>query len=160
MSYLEYRNTNNDLIVQLPSSELRNMKRLCNKANPCETGGILIGHYSPDNHSAIITKVTAAPSQSKATHNRFFRSNVGILKILDKLWINGEYYLGEWHYHPNATPQPSHIDIDSMKAIANNQNLHCPEPILIIIGGNAQSGWDEYVGVQMSQSTISLYSLQ
>ena len=41
-----------------------------------------------------------------------------------------------WHYHPNASSKSSKVDDMQMIKFSNNKKLNCPEPILIIIGGN------------------------
>ena len=51
------------------------------------------------------------------------------------MWNQGQYYLGEWHYHPNASSLPSGIDNKQMIKLSRDKKLNCPEPILIIIGG-------------------------
>ena len=110
---------------------------LCSKANPKETGGILIGTYSKDQSTAIISTIVPAPKNSISKHFSFLRGTKGLLKILDRAWDQGKYYLGEWHYHPNAQPNPSDQDIRQMNELSKCTDLHCPEPVLIIVGGNS-----------------------
>lgn len=109
---------------------------LCSRSNPKETGGILIGKYSKDQSTAIITTIVPAPKNSISKHFSFLRGTKGLLKILDRSWDKGQYYLGEWHYHPNAQPNPSNQDIFQMIQLSKSEGLHCPEPILLILGGN------------------------
>ena len=111
----------------------------CEKYMNLETGGILIGKYSKDNSFAYI-KDSFSPIDSKHYSNRFLRGTFGINKILDKKWKEGEYYLGEWHYHPNASSKSSKVDDMQMIKFSINKKLNCPEPILLIIGGNS-SKW-------------------
>ncbi len=47
-------------------------------------------------------------------------------------WKEGDYYLGEWHYHPGGAPVPSSCDADQLRAIALEDRYKCPEPILVI----------------------------
>lgn len=114
---------------------------LCNKKYPYETGGILIGNYSNNCNTANILDVSAPPIDSKHQYYNFQRGVKGLKSILDKMWKNNEYYLGEWHYHPNSTSNPSGTDIIQMYNLASNSKLCCPEPILIIIGGK-QDKWN------------------
>jgi integrative and conjugative element protein (TIGR02256 family) len=58
-------------------------------------------------------------------------------KILKARWEKKQYYLGEWHFHPNASPNPSGQDKRQLMEIANNASYNCPEPIMIIIGGTS-----------------------
>ena len=108
----------------------------CEKYINLETGGILIGNYSKDNSIAYIKDSINSPNNSKHYPHKFFRGTNGVNKILDKKWEEGVYYLGEWHYHPNTSSKSSKLDDIQMLKFSNNKKLNCPEPILIIIGGN------------------------
>ncbi len=122
------------------------MQEMCAKALPNETGGVLIGRYSEDCRWAEITGITSAPAGS--THHRysFVRAQGKLLTLLDSLWKKNEYYIGEWHFHPEALPSPSSTDVNTMHMLSKNSKLHCPEPILIIIGGNEKC-WSYHVSV-------------
>ena len=142
--------------VKLPNQDLQYIHDLCKKSYPYETGGILIGKYSDDLKWAEITTVTEAPAESKRTRCSFIRSTHGIIAKLKSAWKKQQYYLGEWHYHPKASPKPSGIDLRTMLTLSKNEELHCPEPILLIIGGMPQN-WCQYIGVYVSGKEIELY---
>jgi hypothetical protein len=55
-----------------------------------------------------------------------------------------EHYLGEWHFHPFAAPSPSSIDYSQMAEIAVSRSWRCPEPVLLIIGGDPRGEWCPY----------------
>lgn len=111
---------------------LKNVK----KAGNYETGGILTGNYSDDLKTAFIKLLTGPPVDSKKGSTWFNRGTQGLKKLIDKLWSKNTYYLGEWHFHPNASPIPSGQDKRQMKEIAVSKQYNCPEPIMLIIGGN------------------------
>ena len=90
--------------------------------------------YDLDLQSAIITKVLGPPSDSKYGRTTFVRGTKGVKKTLDSLWKEDQYYLGEWHFHPNALPIASSQDISQMNKIAKNVVYKCPEPLMLIIG--------------------------
>ncbi|MFD1607494.1 Mov34/MPN/PAD-1 family protein [Oceanobacillus luteolus] len=132
------------------------MRELCGKLHPKETGGILIGYYSEDQHTAIITKITGPPGDSKHGLAWFERGTEGLQNILDNAWEKEQvYYLGEWHYHPKDFPSPSSIDINQMELISKNPKYHCPEPILIIVNGDTNKTLCAYV-FPSDKSYISL----
>jgi len=108
------------------------------KAGKKETGGILIGSYNQQRNIAIVSKVTGPASDSKSGHAWFIRGTKGLQKILDTYWQTGQYYLGEWHFHPNAAPDPSFCDSTQMIQIATSRQYNCPEPLLLIIGGSVK----------------------
>ena len=108
----------------------------CRNSNSYETGGVLIGNYSHNHKIANVLQITPPPKNSKYSKCSFHRTSSGLKELLDTLWNQGVYYLGEWHYHPNSSAVPSYVDLKQMFALSNNTDLKCPEPILIIIGGN------------------------
>jgi integrative and conjugative element protein (TIGR02256 family) len=106
-----------------------------------ETGGILIGNYTPSLDVAVIDEVTNAPIDSKSGTSWFLRGVQGLQSKLHLFWLssNKHYYLGEWHYHPHGLPVPSRTDIDQMIRIATSKKYKCPEPVLLLAGGNTGS---------------------
>lgn len=84
---------------------------------------------------ANILQITPPPKNSKHARCNFHRGSDGLKKLLDTMWNQGRYYLGEWHYHPNTSSLPSGIDNNQMIKLSRDKKLNCPEPILIIIGG-------------------------
>jgi len=100
-----------------------------------ETGGILIGYYDEECQNAIIKECTSPPEDSEARRNYFFRGIKGLKCLLKERWEKKrEYYLGEWHLHPNASPIPSITDVAQMKKIEHDPQFNCKEPILLILG--------------------------
>lgn len=143
--------------VILEEKVCEKIKEIIQKQNCVETGGIIIGYYTVSLQKAIITELSDAPIDSKAGYNWFYRGIKGLKRLLADKWTKrGEYYLGEWHLHPNSSPNPSIIDIGQMKKNARNKEFNCPEPILLIIGGNS-------LGVEISVTLLfagKLYSLK
>lgn len=129
-----YTNGNNKITIFFAEDLLSEVKELCKEKGNFETGGILVGMYDLDLQSAIITKVLGPPSDSKYGRTTFVRGTKGVKKTLDSLWKEGQYYLGEWHFHPNALPIASLQDINQMNKIAKNVVYKCPEPLMLIIG--------------------------
>lgn len=142
--------------LQIPRSELNSIYKMC-LASSNETGGILIGYYSADLSWAIVTKATAPPAGSIRRAFTFVREGKSLTRLLDKYWKKKQYYLGEWHFHPNASAQPSSTDLNTMRRLADTESLHCPEPILCIIGGN-RSCWTLYCSVFVNGKEIQLTS--
>ena len=109
---------------------------MCLASYPLETGGVLIGHYNETLDTAVATRATGPPPDSQRRRTAFYRGTQGLHELLRVLWSKKEYYLGEWHYHPGSSPEPSAADIKRMQEIAENDNSNCPEPILLVAGGN------------------------
>jgi integrative and conjugative element protein (TIGR02256 family) len=120
----------------------------CRSAAPLETGGILVGHYTPDLAEAQITLATSSSSDSYLSRFRFIRGIRGLKALLDKLWHSDSgHYLGEWHFHPYALPTPSSIDRERMGRISNDPHYSCSRPVLIIVGGDPDGRWSLSVSV-------------
>src|SRR5258705_11873651 len=112
------------------------LDEICELSGENETGGILIGKYSEDRSTAIVSLVTSPPSDSSSGHTWFVRGYVGLRELLGRVWRGRErrYYVGEWHYHPATLVEPSRDDIIQMIAIAKSVQYHCREPILLLLG--------------------------
>ena len=121
----------------------------CQAAEGKETGGVLVGYYMPTLDCAVVTEVSGPPADSRASRTRFQRGVRGLKQWLTSLWNRSQrrYYLGEWHFHPYAAPCPSGDDCNQMCKIAASPEYHCPEPLLIIVGGNPGNDWSLSVHV-------------
>lgn len=128
--------------VRLAEEILQHMLQVCRRSCPDETGGVLVGYYVNRLDCAVVTAATTAPSDSRKGRIWFHRGTYGLQPWLHSLWHRKHnYYLGEWHFHPYAPPLPSPIDAEQMRSIANAPLYHCPEPLLMIIGGDPAAVW-------------------
>lgn len=153
-----FQKHNSNIKIHLSNKLIKEISLICMKSYPNETGGIIIGSYSSDFNTATISTITDAPSDSKMGKTWFKRGIIGLQELLDKKWsYQKEYYLGEWHFHPNGIPNPSHIDIQEMRKISKNPNYNCPEPILLIIG-NRNDKWTLSIYVFFTDKSYSLIS--
>jgi hypothetical protein len=131
----EWTSADSSITVRIPEDRLAAVKDLCADAGEVETGGVLAGTYFSGSE-ALVVRATDPPSDSTHGPTTFHRGT----KQVDE-WLQtanerlGIHYLGEWHYHPAAPPEASDDDQDEMVCIATNESYHCPDPILIIIGG-------------------------
>lgn len=113
----------------------------CEAARLVETGGVLVGFYTPDHDCAVVTHVSGAPANSENGPTWFYRGVENLQNWLHRLWLKQtRHYLGEWHYHPLGDPSPSNTDKNEMKRIAISVLYRCPEPLLVIVGGKPAVG--------------------
>ena len=75
-------NSDTHLKIELPIEQLNIMHNLCDKSNPYETGGILIGSYSDDNFTAHISEITNSPDDSVKKRSLFKRGTNGLQIML------------------------------------------------------------------------------
>lgn len=121
---------------------LHSMLHTCRQSSPNETGGILVGVYTATLDCALVTAASSAPSDSRMGGAWFHRGTSGLQSWLNSLWQRKpHFYIGEWHFHPFASPVPSQTDTEQMEKIANAPSYHCPEPLLIIVGGDPSTAW-------------------
>lgn len=117
------------------------LRRLCVASEDRETGGVLAGHYDSSHQLAVVTRASGPPAGSQRGRTSFVRTVGGLQRWLDQMWSRrSAYYLGEWHFHPGGTPTPSGTDRAQMWEIADDSKYACPEPILLIVGGDPRAG--------------------
>jgi integrative and conjugative element protein (TIGR02256 family) len=133
------------------------LAQYCTQAGRHETGGILIGHYTPLGDQAVITKVTSAPRDSSAGRSWFVRGVAGLQQLINRAWRRRDYYLGEWHFHPFASPDPSDRDRRQIAYLSRDPDYRCPEPILIVVGGDPGTGGDLAVSVVLKGKLEELH---
>ncbi len=128
--------------LTLSASQVRILLRHCAAGLSDETGGILAGHYSEKREKAFVRAVLPAPADSSIGRTTFERGTAGTRSWLDRLWRErGLYYMGEWHSHPFAAPDPSPQDRQTMRGRSLVQAYACPEPLLLILGGDPNGAW-------------------
>ena len=153
---LSLRSSDHRFGLELPGPCLVQVLRLCEQAGLRETGGILVGYYTLNLDCAIVTKVVGPTSDSHSTRTQFYRGVAGLQARLDEQWEMQRYYLGEWHYHPLAMPDASPGDRSQMAAIAASSEYNCPEPVLMIVGGDPRLGWNVRAYVQTVESGLTV----
>ena len=102
-----------------------------------ETGGILIGYIDPTDGRAIALRATDPGPKATQTATRFVRDVVFTQAELDRANLElGEQgqYIGEWHSHLVAAPNPSVIDVESLFGIAESDNYATQCPVMVIAG--------------------------
>ena len=135
-----YKNEECELYVDITPTLIDKIKEESLKFNPLETGGLLFGEYQDD--CAIIRDIFTPNKMVHRTHGCEWEPSKETQKVIDAKWDKGQYIIGDWHSHPDNSPEPSEIDDDQLFKDANNKKLNCPEPILLIMGGNPDMGWN------------------
>ena len=99
---------------------------------PLEAGGLLLG-YRKDACIEIVD--CTEPSESDfATPNRFVRQDAHHIAYAKRCWAaSGQRidWVGEWHSHPDSSPNPSCTDLRSWKKIVRRHGA----PMVYLICG-------------------------
>lgn len=100
-----------------------------------ETGGILIGFRKGGDEYVIVRASKAGPNAIR-TKTRFEKDEEycqkELLDAFNELSEKG-LYLGEWHFHPSGSNEPSGLDIKSLTEIAAQENYRIDKPIMLIL---------------------------
>lgn len=142
-----FHSHDNRFSVLMTEAAIASMVETCSTAGRKETGGILIGRLADRGALAIVLEATPKPRDSGFGWFWFRRGVKGLRHLLDERWSKGQHYLGEWHYHPGGSAQPSAPDHAAMSKIASDERYQCPEPILAILGGLRPSTWELSISV-------------
>lgn len=145
--------------VVIPRPRVRELLARCVSAGRNETGGILAGSYSDDHECATVTAIGSAPDDSDWGSTWFRRGVRGVAQWLSALWSGAtrSYYVGEWHFHPFASPTASAEDMRQLRDIARDRHYRCPEPILLIIGGDPKIEWQIAAYVATPSEIVPLH---
>jgi integrative and conjugative element protein (TIGR02256 family) len=142
MRELELWSSDGKFGLRVGAAQTSALLNACAAAGANETGGVLVGFYSERHYCAIVTLVSGAAADSRSGRTWFHRGTGGVQDLLDRFWRRRTgFYLGEWHFHPHAAPVPSHLDHRSMEGIARSPLYNCPEPVLLILGGDPRGLW-------------------
>ncbi len=133
-----------DVEVQIPEGLLNKIVNAGIKMYPKEYGGFLIGFYSEDFKILHITE-TILPSEYRNSKYSFERSAKGIKGELKRLYsLNPkQYYVGEWHTHPDNSTQFSMTDLNAMIEITEYKTVGISNPTLMILSIN-KSGLNDF----------------
>jgi integrative and conjugative element protein (TIGR02256 family) len=97
-----------------------------------ETGGVLMGHLKD---GTLLIEKASDPGPNAIHDLTYFRADANYIDMyIDMEYANSRgqnYYLGEWHTHPQVEPEPSDIDYTSLFEIAESSKDFA---VLLIIG--------------------------
>lgn len=127
-----YKDDISNLSLKIDNKIIQAIQKQALVAFPDETGGFLLGKYSDNNHSAIVSLVLS-PLKSTSGPMFFQRETDGMEGIWDKLYKEGLIYLGEWHSHPNGSATYSVTDKKALANIAQCKNVVIKNPIMLIV---------------------------
>ena len=127
--------------LKIAHSVLENLEALATVGHV--SGGILIGYYTEDLRTAVVTEVVSAPIALDIGGAWFMRGTDGLKDLLYRRWEEDSptYYLGEWHTCPMGPLEPSAVDQDQMACIASDGRYYCSAPLLILVGQGDIRAW-------------------
>lgn len=152
-----YADTDGRFQVLLEEGALTRALALARTSGRNETGGVLIGRYEDGGTVAVVEEVTGSPRGSTVSSVTFQRAAGNLRAMMLLRWSSKRHYLGEWHFHPGHSPEPSGRDKSTMARIAADKRYSCREPLLLIIGqGPARAPWLSLCVFPAGQAIVSL----
>jgi proteasome lid subunit RPN8/RPN11 len=133
---LKFVNKNNGLPLFIEEDLLIKLGQIGIKHFPNEFGGFLIGQYS-DDLSAVIVKNYLLPRTYKGFPTSFVWYIDGLVTTFKNLFQEQkQYYIGEWHTHPNGSTAFSQTDLTAMIKTVECDTVNIKNPILLILSVN------------------------
>lgn len=127
-----YKDNIHNLYLEIDSKVVQEIRKQAFEAFPNETGGFLVGKYSVDNNTAIVSHVLT-PVKIASGPTCFQRETDGMESVWDELYKEGLVYLGEWHSHPNGNSMYSATDKKALTNIARSETVVINNPIMMIV---------------------------
>lgn len=123
----------NNLNLFIEENLVERIGSIALKHFPNEFGGFLVGKYSDNFESVEITDVIL-PKKYKSSPTQFQRSIDGLEGVFEKIFHERqEYYIGEWHTHPNGASHYSITDLNAMIETVSCETVQIKNPILLIL---------------------------
>lgn len=131
---MEFENKNKKIFLSIEDELLNKLVNIAIENFPNEAGGFLIGHYSSD-FKILYIKDFIIPKIQKKSLFSYERSANDLSKVFKDIYEQKEqYYIGEWHSHPNSNSMYSSIDLNAMISIVESNTVNIKNPILLILG--------------------------
>jgi integrative and conjugative element protein (TIGR02256 family) len=127
--------------LKVPESIFEEFAQYEQRADPNESGGILLGLVFND-YDEPLELVKPSKSDKMGLH-MFIRRRSPAQRKINRAWSkSGGYmiYLGEWHTHPGCDPTPSGQDKKMIKNAVQTTKMEIGYLYLIIAGKN-RSFW-------------------
>lgn len=102
-----------------------------------ETGGLLLGERDDASRVVWVTVATDPPPDSRATRAGFVCGTQGCHEMDARRGaetLNGVRFVGMWHTHPGAPPEPSSIDLEGMARLVSSLDPPIAQALLVIVG--------------------------
>jgi hypothetical protein bacD2_22117 len=123
-------------MVEIKESVIAQLKTFC-QVYGNEVGGVLTGSIISDNIYRISNVSDPCAVIELSSRCRFVRDAGKANDFIKSDFKGSEHtrvYVGEWHTHPEDNPQPSSVDIKSVREIYKKSDIVLNGVFLIIVG--------------------------
>lgn len=114
-------------------------------ADAPEAGGILLGRFIVKSLDIVIDEVTV-PTPADVCRRYFFKRDQSThQQVVDQRWHDSGgtcHYLGEWHTHPEPSPEPSSYDLLEWERILRETMTDSGVLYFVIVGTRELRVWE------------------
>lgn len=133
-------------MIWIQESARRDFLRYRSDTFPLENGGILLGYSTEESgvRHWVISSATGPGKRAKHGRYRFTPDDDHHTNEAKRHYYQTggyEYYLGDWHTHPNATCLPSILDRVTLYRNARRADHLGFRSLMLIIGGEIDSAY-------------------
>ncbi len=129
-------NKHNKLELVVEDDLMNRLGKLGVKHYPNEFGGFLIGNYAADFGTVFINDFLL-PKKYSGSSFGFVRSVEGLKSKFNDLFDRKkQYFVGEWHTHPDGSTMYSQTDLNAMIKTAECETVRIENPILLVLSVN------------------------
>lgn len=118
-----------------PLKVLRDHRQV--RSTDCEAGGILLGRLIRDASDVVIDHATSPSAADRRGRFSFFRAQRPAQIAVDDAWAASDCslnYVGEWHTHPEDSPNPSFTDRLNWMQIVRRAKFEQDFLLFMIVG--------------------------
>jgi integrative and conjugative element protein (TIGR02256 family) len=121
----------------------------CERIDPCETGGVLLGYWGDGTQEPVITHSVGPGPDALHEPVRFRPDQPYQLAEIASLYESSErtiQYLGDWHSHPSGSGGLSTVDRRTLRRIARCRTARAACPLMLVLAG--ESAWEPTAWIQ------------
>jgi integrative and conjugative element protein (TIGR02256 family) len=103
---------------------------------PWETGGVLLGYWSPVGDEPVVTSYIGPGPNAVHQRYRFLPDHCfHLTEIARQYEASGRRltYLGDWHTHPGGGGGLSELDSKTLLQIARKPAARAPRPLMVVL---------------------------
>lgn len=134
---------NRETRVWLQASAGERMLELASRAEPEETGGLLLGYWGGSQDEVVVVEATPPGPQAVETEDAFtpdYEHDRQVVAQRHRSSGGRITYLGDWHSHPESEIAPSIRDLRTLRRIADVEAAQVKIPIMALVGGDKAWG--------------------
>lgn len=152
-----FRIENTDITVEFSQSVLAHFsKNVQSTPNSPEAGGQLFAQITEDGSHWSVSYATG-PRLTDKRSRFFFKPDRRSERLeIHTEFEKGNHYVGDWHTHPQKSPQPSARDIRSMAEMVQKSKHQLPGFLMVVVGTHLPP---EGIWISMHSSRGTAYPL-